>query len=363
MSWKSELYVVKLKALSGREYSKKMSLDEIKDYLEITAYNKTYDEYVKPGLLYFTEDLNTLARELGVDRIVPMGLFIRGIYGGERKKGEEEYAGLVVLEHSVEGAMVKFKLYNTRDELIVPTYYLKNYGVKIYKMIYGGEINPFKINKHLDILLSERGENALKKFLEETLKLNERNISMETYNRVKKLVDEVQQPAIIKTLDIGKYYVVYRSDRAFTGSIYKPSGDDIVHSNVAYLECRDKNMAYYYVAMLNYLAYAVVATKRAFIRHQLARPLLAIYIAGLSWNSIDEDSRNRIVELSKKLHEKAPGKEYSNQRIALQEVAGLPEFKELVKIVDSKVDKAKLEEALSLVSGLTPGKGEKEPEE
>jgi hypothetical protein len=293
-----------------------------------------------------------------------MGLFIRGIYGGERKKGEEEYAGLVVLEHSVKGAMFKFKLYNTKDELIVPVDYLKKYGVKIYKMIYGGEINPFKINKHLDIVLSERGENTLKKFLEETLKLNERNISMETYSRIKKLINEVRQPAIIKPLDIGKYYVVYRSDRAFTGSIYKPSADNIVHSNVAYLECRDENMAYYYVAMLNYLAYAVVATKRTFIRHQWAKPLLAIYIAGLSWNSIDEDSRNRIVELSKRLHEKAPRKEYSNQRIALQEVLGLSEFKELVKIMDSRVDRGKLEEALSLVSGSSAREiGEEESEE
>jgi len=67
---------------------------------------------------------------------------------------------------------------------------------------------------------------------------------------------------------------------------------------------------------------------------------------------MDEDSRNRIVELSKSLHEKAPAKEYSNQRIALQEIARLPEFKELVEILDSKVDKAKLSDALSLVSGV-----------
>jgi len=67
---------------------------------------------------------------------------------------------------------------------------------------------------------------------------------------------------------------------------------------------------------------------------------------------VDENSRKRIAELSRRLHEKAPAKEYSNQRIALQEVAGLPEFKELVEILDAKVDKAKLSDALSIVSGL-----------
>ncbi|MEM0004614.1 MAG: hypothetical protein QXN97_04715 [Desulfurococcaceae archaeon] len=365
MSWESELYIVKLKALSGREYSKKMSLDEIKDYLEVTTYGKTYNEYIKPGLLYFTEDLNTLARELGVDRIVPKGLYIMGIYGGEKKKGEEEYAGLVVVEHSVEGAMFKFKLYNTKDELIVPVDYLKKYGVKVYKMIYVSEINPFRINRYLDTILSERGEAMLKKFLEESLKLNERGISVETYNRIRKLIDELQQPGIIRPLIRDRFYVVYRRVRAFTAATIKPMSDDIIiKDEVGYIETRSEDVAYYYTAILNYLAFKVIEFKRTFIRTQYGKPVLAIYIAGLSWNSMDKETRGRIVELSKRLHEKAPGKEYSNQRIALQEVLGLSEFKELVKVVDSKVDRGKLEEALSLVSGSSTREiGEKESEE
>jgi len=365
MSWKSELYIVKLKALSGREYSKKMSLDEIKDYLEVIKYGKTYDEYIKRGLLYFTEDLNTLTRELGVDRIVPTGLYITGIYGGEKKKGEEEYAGLVVVEHSVKGAMFKFKLYNTKDELIVPVDYLKKYGVKVYKMIYVGEINPFRINRYLDTILSERGEAMLKKFLEESLKLNERGISVETYNKIRKLINKLQQPGVIRPLIRDRFYVVYRRDRAFTAATIKPMSDDIIiKEEVGYIETRSEDVAYYYTAILNYLAFKVIEFKRSFIRHQYGRPVLAVYIAGLSWNSMDKETRGRIVELSKRLHEKAPRKEYSNQRIALQEVSGYPEFKELVKIMDSKVDRGKLEEALSLVSGSSAREiGEEESEE
>ena len=352
MSWKSELYTVKLKALSGREYSKKMSLDEIKDYLEITAYNKTYDEYVKPGLLYFTEDLNALARELGVDGIVPMGLYIRGVYGGEKKKGEEEYAGLIVLEQSVEGATFKFRLYNTKDTLIVPVNYLKRYGVKVYRMIYVGEINPFRINRYLNIILSEQGEAMLKKFLEEALKLNERSISAETLNKVRKLIGELRQSSTVKSLSTEKYYVVYRCDRAFTASVYIPAENSVVESHVSYVETRSEDVAYYYAAILNYLAYTVLRSGRTFNRHQFARPLLAIYMADLSWNVVDEETKGGIVELSKSLHEKAPAKEYSNQRAALQEVAGLPEFKELVEILDAKVNSAKLNDALSLVSSV-----------
>ncbi|MFP3265775.1 MAG: hypothetical protein RXO54_08095 [Acidilobus sp.] len=352
MSWKDELYVIKLKALTGREYSKQMGLNEVKDYLEIARYGKTYDEYVRPGLLYFVEDLDTLARELGVDRIVPMGLFITGIYGGEKKKGEEEYAGLILLEHSVEGATFKFRLYNTNDTLIAPVNYLKRYGVKVYKMAYVGEINPFRINRYLDILLSEQGEAMLKKFLEESLKLNERNVSAETLNKVRKLIGELRQPSVVKPLSRDKYYVVYRCERAFTASMYVPAENSIVESHTSYVETRSEDVAYYYAAILNYLTYTVPRSGRTFNRDQFARPLLAIYIAGLSWNNMDEETRGRIVELSKRLHEKAPAKEYSNQRVALQEVAGLSEFKELVEILDAKVDKAKLDNALSLVSGV-----------
>jgi hypothetical protein len=351
MNWSTELYVVKLKTLGGKEYNKSLSLDEIRDYLIIRPYGKSYEEYIKPGLLYFTEDLNTLARELGVDRIVPKGLYIMGIYGGEKKKGEEEYAGLVLLEHSVEGAMFKFKLYNTKDELIVPVDYLKKYGVKVYKMIYVGKINPFRINRYLDIILSERGETMLKKFLEESLKLNERGISVETYNRIRKLIDELQQPGIIRPLIRDRFYVAFRCERAFTAATIKPMSDDIIiESHVSYMETRSEDVAYYYTAILNYLAFKVIELKRTFIRSQFGKPVLAVYIAGLSWNSMDKETRDRIVELSKRLHEKAPSKEYSNQRMALKDIAQLSEFRELVEILDSKINKEKLDEALTLVS-------------
>jgi hypothetical protein len=366
MNWSTELYVVKLKTLGGKEYNKSLSLDEIRDYLIIRPYGKSYEEYIKPGLLYFTEDLNTLARELGVDRIVPTGLYISGIYGGEKKEGEEEYAGLVVLEHGVEGTVFKFKLYNTSDELAVPVDYLKKYGVKVYRMIYVGEINPFRVYRYLDTILSERGEAMLKKFLEEALKLNERGISVETYNKIRKLINKLQQPGVIRPLIRDRfYYVVYRRDRAFTAATIKPMSDDIIiKEEVGYIETRSEDVAYYYTAILNYLAFKVIEFKRTFIRTQYGKPVLAVYIAGLSWNSMDKETRDRIVELSKRLHEKAPRKEYSNQRMALKDIAQLSEFRELVEILDSKINKEELDEALTLVSLASNGEeASAEPEE
>ncbi len=192
----------------------------------------------------------------------------------------------------------------------------------------------------------------LKKFLEEALRLNERNISTETIDKVRKLIEELRQPSALKSLSRDRYYVVYRCERVFTAFVYVPIENGIVESHMSYVETRSEDVAYYYAAILNYLAYTVLRSGRTFNRDQFARPLLAIYIAGLSWNRMEEVTRGRIVELSRRLHEKAPAKEYSNQRVALQEVAELPEFKELVEILDAKVDKAKLNDALSLVSGI-----------
>jgi hypothetical protein len=353
VSWATKLYIVKRKIPKDKRYDKSLSLEDIREHLEIRSYGESYENYIRPGILYFTEDLDALARELSVDKIVPMGLYIRGIYGGEEKRGEEEYAGLVLLEHSRDSMVFKFKLHNTRSTLVVPANSLTRYGVEVYKMIYVGEINPFRITRYLDIVLSRYGSEFLRNFLREALKLNERNISAEDRRKIEKLIDELQQPGTITTLNMNKYYVAYRRVRAFTASIFKPIADNfIIKDEVGYVECRDESKAYYYAAILNYLAFKVVEVGRSFARTQYARPLLALYIAGLSWNSVDDEVRREIVELSRRLHEKAPSEEYSNQTVALKDIAQLSEFKELVKTLDSKVNRESLEYALSIVSEL-----------
>jgi hypothetical protein len=73
---------------------------------------------------------------------------------------------------------------------------------------------------------------------------------------------------------------------------------------------------------------------------------------------VDDEVRRRIVELSKELHRKAPNREYPNQRVALKDIARLPEFRELVRILDSRVNREKLEEALNIVSGTPDASAE-----
>jgi hypothetical protein len=351
VTWNTKLYTVKLNMPKELRYSKDLSLDEIREFLIINPYGKGYDKYIEPGLLYFTEDIDELKRGLGVNEIAPMGLYIRGIYGGEEKKGQPKYAGLALEQYSIVRRVFTFKLFNTKNVLQVPLYLMKSYSVGIYRMAYEGEINPFRLNKYIDVLLSQKGEQSLKQFLKEALELNSRNISDDTQKKVEGLINELKQPDSIRTLNSNKYYVVYRCDRAFTACVIKPEGDNVlVESHVSYVECENEDMAYYYSAVLNYLAFKVIELKRGFNRHQFARPLLAIYIAGLSWNDLDEETRMNVVKLSGMLHNKAPQKKYSNQRVALNDISKLNEFHKLKSILDSKVDKERLEEALKLVS-------------
>jgi hypothetical protein len=322
--------------------------------LEVKRYGKSYDEYIKPNLLYFTEDLNALARELNVNRVVPKGLYIMAIYGGERKKEMKVYAGIALHEYSYDGARFKFRLWRVEDLLVVPSDLLKKYNIKIFNVVYEGEINPFKLRRLVPVILSGNGAVSLKSFLQKALELNIDIIPhRDTVDEVKILIDEVEQPNNVTPLDIDKHYVVYRCDRAFTAFAFKPQEPNtIIESHVAYAECEKESIAYYYAASLNYLAYKVIQSGRSFIRHQFARPLLAACIAGLTWKDIDEATKSRVVELSKMLHEKAPDKEYSNQKVALRDIAmRFPEFRELEKVLDSKVDKERLEDALKIVSG------------
>jgi len=349
-----KLYIVKLKEDAGSRYSKRLTLDEVRSWLEIREYGKMYEEYIRPAELYFKEDINRLARALQVDRIVPKGLYIMGVYGGEKKRGAASYAGLILDSFAFKGGVFEFKLHNISKPVNVPQSMLEKYGVKVYEVIYEGESNPFRLRRTLSILLSKISKKKLKEFLNNVVLINEKELPSEDIEKIRGLAEEAEQPSKIETLDTNKWYVIYRCDRAFTAFAFKPDKERIIASStVGYLEIssEEENKAYYYAAILNYLAYHVVRKGRDFRRHQYARPLLAIYEAGLLWNNVDEATRSRVVELSKVLHEKAPNKEYSNQKAALKEVSKLPEFGELVDVLDKVVNEEKLEEALDLVSG------------
>jgi len=346
---KIKTFVARLR--KGQSIDKRLGLEEIKDLLEIKAFEREYEEYMRPGLLYFTENIDRLAYELDVEKIYPKGAYIMGLYGGEEKRGEEKYAGIVLENYSFEDAIFRFRLSGVDKTLIAPKDLLKRYGIKIFRLVYMGEINPFRLRRFLNIILSVYGSEALKRFLSEALKINERDISTHIYRRVEKLIEEVRQPSSVKPLDMNKFYVVYRGSRIFSSTTIQPFSDNIIiESNVSYVETKDEDKAYYYSAVLNYLAYKVIEFEWTFSRSQFARPLFAIHLSGLSWRDVDEETRLKVVKLSRRLHDKASDKEYNNQKTALKDLLFIQEFRELVKTLDQTVEKERLENSLRIVS-------------
>ncbi|RLI45848.1 hypothetical protein DRO64_01860 [Candidatus Bathyarchaeota archaeon] len=343
-----QLGIMKLSDAYRQRYSKNLHL--VSDMILYHAYQKAYDAYVLPSISYFTQDFNILSRELEVDNIIPKGQYVMGLFGGEH---ESTYAGIVLLEKESTKNSFKFRLHNTSRSLEVPTTWLQKYDINLYDLIYVGEVFPFKIRRILKILLSRKNQASLRHFLMEALNANLDKLTSDDVSKIKGLISEVRQPANPATLNEGKWYVIYRCDRAFTAATIRPTTDTILDSHLSAIKCSSEKVADYYTAVLNYLAYKVITQNRTFIHHQFARPVLAITIAGLSYKNIEQSFSDNISKLSKMLKNriKAQSLIFSNQRSALQHIAHFSEFRQIIQLIDTKISRDALEEALNLVSG------------
>lgn len=329
--------------------SRDMTLEEIAGSVNVERLRLDYDDYITPMVLWATEDSTETAKALQVVRVVPMGGYIRGLFGGEDKKGKQKYAGLVVEHYEESNGIIYVKLHNLTKSYQVPVDLMRRYGVSVYKLYYRGLINPF-VCRTYNVLLSAKGDEKLKAFISNLIDFNQNVMSEEDAKNLNTLINELKT-----SIDMFKenYYVVYRCQRIFTACVPTDLRMAISESHVAYLECRDLEQAYYYVATLNYLAYKVIKTGRSFIRDQFARPAIAVAVAGLSWKIVPEDIRAQMACLSMQLAKKLTWKDYPDQKIALMELAQHPEFKEIVRVFDEVVDEKGLNEALNLVSSIS----------
>lgn len=345
-----ELQVLKINSKYRGQYSKNMPLND--DMFVIEDLEESYSDYIRPSLLYFSNDARSISKALNALEVQPMGLYIRGTLGGEKKKGKTRYAGLTLEEYYYKDNKFIFKLHNTEGSLTVPLEWLRLYGIEVYKLVYVGEIDPFNVKTMPEVLLSSLGVEKLKNFLEKAVKVNENRLDFRDVGKIKHLIREAKQPRSIRTLDPRYFYVVYRADRIFTASVLKPEGKTILHSTCSAIKCDTEDKAYYYAAVLNYLVYKVIEMNRRFIHHQYARPLTAIIVSNLTWgnNSISEEDRRRIIALSKELSNSIPIRRYPNQKSAIIDMVGYSEFSEIINILDKVVDKDRLNEALRFVS-------------
>jgi hypothetical protein len=342
------------------EYSKTLHLYDIDISLKEVG---DYASYISNIKEYTATNASTLALKLDVSEVVPKGDYIMGLVGGVKKKGAKEYAGLIFdLQYfdAITG-MYTIKLSNTNSNIRIPEKLLTPYWKKL---IYPDTIYPFYISHIYNVILSSEGEGNLKSFLENRIIPNVQDNNDK--EKIKVLISEVKQPKELKFLDSKKYYVIYRRNRTFASIVLTPEEIRSISSNgkynivicdtCSYLATENELKAYYYSAILNYLVYKVIRMEGAFERGQYARPLIAILRANLEWKN--ENWQIKIAELSKKLHEITPTHLESRVRKGMQVkecfkiLHQIEEFEEIVRIIDNKVDKNKLLEAIKQVAHI-----------
>lgn len=340
-----KLYIVKPRVAVSRDVEFNSSVFEEREL------STSYEDYMKPALLWATVSTEKIARDLSVRKVATKGGYIMGLFGGEKKEGEELYAGLVVERYRESNGVAYIKLVNLESEYPVSVDLMKQYGVGIYKLYYMGLIIPFKCSTH-DILLSARGEGELKEFLKALVAMNRGRMPVEDSRKLATLVRELRTS--IDRLNKGSHYVVYRRSGVFAACVPENLDRAVTSDKISYAECYSSEQAYYYTAILNYLAYIVVREGRNFIRDQFAKPLLAVAIAGLSWSDAPEDLRREVSEYSQRVSESITWFDYANKKKALLDIARIPEFSEVIYLLDEYVERnrkqERLRDALDLVS-------------
>ncbi len=358
---KTSLFKAKV-SIKGKRYSRSLRISTYDINIVLEDYGKNYNEYVEPAIIYYSEDNSALSYKLSVINVIGMGEYLRGILGGERKKGTKRYAGLVVLDENIEsdGRIVCIKLWNIDSIIKIPS---SKYYSHLYNLLYADSVHPFYISYTYKILLSDRGARDLRNFIEEIISSNEDSLSKTDREKLKTLIKEIQQPNKLSTLVKGRYYVVFRSKSTFSASTFIPDHDRyLIYSNLGLIDCGfEKDKAYYYTAVLNYLAYKVILLKRSFVRDQYLRPLIAIVESGLTWNNIlsrDSELVHEIISLSMELHDYTSreyrSKDYKLEKQIFRDLMVQPTFTKLVKRLDNYVKEnsmeARLINALSWVS-------------
>ncbi|MEM2582593.1 MAG: hypothetical protein QXD09_07345 [Candidatus Caldarchaeum sp.] len=344
----ARLCVLKISPKTGGAVSKDDVLENVESALKEEHLDVSYEDYIRPEMLWATENSEKIASALDVIKVVPKGGYIMGLLGGEKKKGKIKYAGLVLEQYSINGDMAYLKLTGLSKPYQAPIQLMKHYGVNIYKVYYRGLINPFKC-KPYEIILSEK-EVSLKDFLRALVNFNKQGMTADDRKKIEGLINELK--VSLDAFDRNAAYTLYRCNRAFTAAVPEDLERAVSESHVVYIQCKSVEQAYYYTAALNYLAYKVVERKRAFIRDQFAKPLIAVIVAGLAWKDVPEDLRSEVSNISQCLSKRLQWRPYPDQRKALEETAQTEEFKRIMKLFDKQV-MGMMDEALTLVSATS----------
>lgn len=329
--------------IQGFELKLKEKLDKDsrlhQNVIELVPFESFIDNIYRV-IEYFKE-----SRELrGIDEIRLQGLKVKPVLSGRRTSYDPVGIGLLftVLSYDRTSGTVKIAplninelrqhyQYTSVESQVILSRLLQNFAWYIDM----SQILPFSLIRIFKILYNVN-ENSLKAFLQEV------------YSGYKKALDitisRLELPGtysldVSKTSQVDYDIVLYRSHRAFVSVVLSRDelqalsstgvGKLVIYYNVGYLVAKDSNTSYYYSAVLNYLVHKTKVLRRGELaRRQFGRPLHAIKVAGLEWS--EEGWQLKVAELSKKAHEKA--------RSALLRFLGLHENLQLFELVDGGVD-------------------------
>jgi|Deesub1362B_J571_1020462.scaffolds.fasta_scaffold00003_586 hypothetical protein len=312
--------------------------------------SESYSQYIEKTLDYLQISTDKIKKVLSVEDVIPKGEYIMGLFGGKRKTGAKQYAGLIfdVLSYDKTSGEYFIKLRNTNDPIRIPEFFLKKYWKKI---VYLSQIYPFYFRSFYNILLSHNGKEDLKNFLKGELN----KFSMQDRKMVQSLIEELKQPEKLSFLDKSRYYVFYRSKRTFASVVLAPhelqkiSEEIVVAADCSYIVSKNKLKAYYYSAILNYLAYETIKRKFAFERNLFLRPLIAIIKSGLEWKG--KEWQKEVANLSEQLQHKVLEHLKSQEDIIVRKFYNRIRqhnmtraiFDKIITIIDKNIDKDRID--------------------
>ncbi len=270
----------------------------------------TLRDHVSQVFNYFMRGLISLE---GVDVIRLEGSEVSPLFAGKRSsvKGSLIPLAFTVTGYDADSYIIEpFNIPRVRENM----YSSYRCCVKIAKQdlensmgwyLARGSLYPFALARLFKILYREGGVKATGNLLQRVYKAEERALA-----NTLSILKVPSQPDIPCRTKHKAYLVLYRCTRSFVSTVIEPRIIDnicekgngiIIDHHVSYMLTQNREAAYYYSALLNYMVSKISRQRLGtFVRDQFGRPLKAIKESGLEWKG--DMWQLEVARISTKIH-------------------------------------------------------------
>ncbi|MEM4368517.1 MAG: N-6 DNA methylase, partial [Candidatus Anstonellales archaeon] len=327
------------------------------------SYYKTSEDYTskdirlnqvsKDQVEKSVETLGQIAKSEGyekpafAERVKVNGVYIRGLKGGIKKRGAIKYAGLILTRYNPNTGIGRLEGMNQDINLnvLIPDRKGVSFNNYIKRVFYADRVLPFKLLEAYPAIISPKDKKDLIEFLYLIIMRNKANLSGDELAKINELRKEVQQsePEFMKK---GKFYVIHRVVRIFSSAVFECPEDNLylADSTLCWMEFSNKETAYYYSGIINYLIHKVGTHFARNIHSRVLRviDMLNLHYAGYYWNI-------EVATLSENLHNIMKSLPIKDNNAALKELSKIEDWKELLNLIDRHIDKSRLENTIKLL--------------